>query len=126
MRQTSDIISRQVAHMTNLVDDLLDVSRVTRGLVTLEQAPLDMHHIVTDAVEQAGPLIRKKHHQLALHLTPGATHVLGDNKRLVQIVSNLLNNAAKYTPAGGDIVLRTEVDEFEFHFFNRLRGSFTF
>ncbi len=110
VRQTSDIISRQVAHMTNLVDDLLDVSRVTRGLVTLEQAPLDMHHIVTDAVEQAGPLIRKKHHQLALHLTPGATHVLGDNKRLVQIVSNLLNNAAKYTPAGGDIVLRTEVD----------------
>ncbi len=110
VRQTSDIISRQVAHMTNLVDDLLDVSRVTRGLVTLEQAPLDMRHIITDAVEQAGPLIRKKRHELTLHLTPDATNVMGDNKRLVQIVSNLLNNAAKYTPMGGVIALRTEVD----------------
>jgi CheY-like chemotaxis protein len=111
VRQTSEIISRQVAHMTNLVDDLLDVSRVTRGLVTLEQAPLDMGHIINDAVEQASPLIRNKGHALTLQLCPGVTTVMGDNKRLVQIVSNLLNNAAKYTPAGGAIVLRTEVDE---------------
>ena len=110
VRQTSEIISRQVSHMTNLVDDLLDVSRVTRGLVTLDKVALDMRHIINDAVEQAGPLIRKKRHELALHLTPGVTTVMGDNKRLVQIVSNLLNNAAKYTPAGGAIVLRTEVD----------------
>ena len=111
VRQTSDIIARQVLHMTNLVDDLLDVSRVTRGLVTLEKSARDMRHIVTDAVEQANPLIRKKQHELVLHLTPADTTVLGDNKRLVQIVSNLLHNAAKYTPAGGTIVLRTEVEQ---------------
>ena len=111
VRQTSEIISRQVSHMTHLVDDLLDVSRVTRGLVTLDKVALDMRHIVTDAVEQASPLIRNKQHALALHLTPAVTTVMGDNKRLVQIVSNLLNNAAKYTPAGGAIVLRTEVDQ---------------
>ena len=110
VRQTSEIISRQVSHMTNLVDDLLDVSRVTRGLVTLDKVALDMRHIITDAVEQASPLIQRKRHELALHLTPGVTTVMGDNKRLVQIVSNLLNNAAKYTPAGGAIALRTEVD----------------
>lgn len=110
VRQTSEIISRQVSHMTNLVDDLLDVSRVTRGLVLLDKVALDMRHIITDAIEQASPLIQRKHHDLALHLSPGVTTVLGDNKRLVQIVSNLLNNAAKYTPAGGALVLRTEID----------------
>lgn len=111
VRQTSEIISRQVAHMTNLVDDLLDVSRVTRGLVTLDKVALDMRHIITDAVEQAGPLIQRKRHDLSLHLTSAVTTVMGDNKRLVQIVSNLLNNAAKYTPAGGALVLRTEVED---------------
>ena len=109
VRQTSEIISRQVGHMTNLVDDLLDVSRVTRGLVTLETAPLDMGAIVSDAVEQAGPLMRAKDHALSLQLAGAGALVLGDQKRLVQIVSNLLNNAAKYTPPGGQIVLRTEL-----------------
>ncbi len=110
VRKTSEIISRQVSHMTNLVDDLLDVSRVTRGLVTLEKVALDMRHIVTDAVEQVSPLIQQKRHTLTLHLIAGVTTVMGDNKRLVQIVSNLLNNAAKYTPSGGNIALRTEVE----------------
>ena len=109
VRQTSEIISRQVGHMTNLVDDLLDVSRVTRGLVTLETAPLDIGAIVDDAVEQAAPLLRSKSHTLALQLAGVEALVLGDQKRLVQIVSNLLNNAAKYTPSGGRIVLRTEL-----------------
>ena len=107
VRQTSEIISRQVGHMTNLVDDLLDVSRVTRGLVTLETAPQDISAIVSDAVEQAAPLLRSKGHALSLQLAGAGSLVLGDQKRLVQIVSNLLNNAAKYTPPGGQIVLRT-------------------
>ena len=110
VRQTSDIISRQVSHMTNLVDDLLDVSRVTRGLVTLALAPHDMGRIISDAVEQASPLIVRKRHTLHLRLAPVLCRVMGDHKRLVQIVSNLLNNAAKYTATGGALVLETAID----------------
>ncbi|WP_164557748.1 PAS domain-containing protein [Massilia atriviolacea] len=111
VRKTSEIISRQVSHMTHLVNDLLDVSRVTGGVVKLETAPLDLRDIVADAVEQSGPLIRGRGHQLAIHLPPYGTTVLGDAKRLVQIVGNLLNNAAKYTPDGGNIDLRIEMDD---------------
>jgi signal transduction histidine kinase len=109
VRHTSEVIRRQVDHMTNLVDDLLDVSRVTRGLILLQNAPLDICHIVTDAVEQVNPLIYERHHHLALHLPPEITMVMGDNKRLVQVISNLLTNAAKYTHEGGKIVLKTQV-----------------
>jgi PAS domain S-box-containing protein len=109
VRRTSQIIGRQVSHMTSLVDDLLDVSRVTRGLVELENAPLDINHIVADAVEQATPLLRARRHQLELRLTPDAGMVQGDRKRLVQVLSNLLNNAAKYTHEGGNIQVRTSV-----------------
>jgi PAS domain S-box-containing protein len=109
VRQTSQLIGRQVKHMTSLVDDLLDVSRVTRGLVELDDAPLDIGHIVADAVEQVTPLIRSRRHHLALHLPPDTAMVRGDKKRLVQVLANLLNNAAKYTPEGGNIALKVEV-----------------
>ena len=109
VRQTSQIIGRQVQHMSSLVDDLLDVSRVTRGLVELDIAPLDIRHIVTDAVEQVTPLIQSRRHHFALHLPPDTTMVMGDKKRLVQVIANILNNAAKYTQEGGNIVLRVEV-----------------
>ncbi|MGJ7916319.1 PAS domain-containing protein [Massilia sp. LXY-6] len=109
VRRTSQIIGRQVKHMTSLVDDLLDVSRVTRGLVELDNAPLDVSHIVADAVEQLTPLIRARRHHLELRLTPDATMVRGDRKRLIQVLANLLNNAAKYTHEGGNIQLRTSV-----------------
>ena len=105
LRRTSQIISRQVTHMTGLVDDLLDVSRVTRGLVTLEQADLDVKQVVAEALEQARPLIEQKSHHLTLDLDPAPAHVVGDHKRLIQILTNLLNNAAKYTPRGGNIHL---------------------
>jgi CheY-like chemotaxis protein len=95
--------------MTSLVDDLLDVSRVTRGLAELDMQGLDLHRIVTDAIEQVTPLIRTRSHHLALELTPAAPLVMGDRNRLVQVFANLLNNAAKYTPEGGHIGLRTEV-----------------
>jgi PAS domain S-box-containing protein len=111
VRQTSQVISRQVRHMTALVDDLLDVSRLTRGLVDLDRAPLDIQHVVADAVEQITPLIQSRRHRLALHLPPETTIVSGDKKRLIQVVSNILNNAAKYTPESGSIVLRVEVDD---------------
>lgn len=109
VRQTSEIISRQVRHMNNLIDDLLDVSRVKRGLVKLDNTALDMRHVIAEAVEQTGPIIQLKRHQLALHLPPDEMTVLGDGKRLVQIITNVLNNAAKYTPEGGNIVLQAEV-----------------
>ncbi|HEX8478126.1 MAG TPA: ATP-binding protein, partial [Telluria sp.] len=110
IRQTSAIITRQVRHMTGLVDDLLDVSRVTRGLVQLDQATLDAKKIVIDAVEQVRPLIEARRHRLAIHTPPEEAFVRGDIKRLVQVMANLLNNAAKYTPEGGEIVLALEVD----------------
>lgn len=112
VRQTSQIIGRQVDHMTHLINDLLDVSRVTRGLVALESLPLDIRHIVTDAVEQVTPLMQSKRHHLALHLPPDLTTVMGDKKRLVQVITNILNNAAKYTNDGGNIVLRTDICQF--------------
>lgn len=108
VRKISEIIGRQVDHITSLVDDLLDVSRVTRGLVELENMPVDMARIVRDAVEQVQPLIESKNHHLALQLSPDAAMVMGDEKRLVQVVANLLNNAAKYTRQGGHILVKTE------------------
>jgi signal transduction histidine kinase/CheY-like chemotaxis protein len=106
VRRTSQVIARQVGHMTALIDDLLDVSRVTRGLVELERVPLDLREVLQDAVEQVSPLIHARRHDLVLELPPQATPVLGDKKRLVQVVANLLNNAAKYTPEGGRLAVR--------------------
>ena len=101
--RTANIIVRQATHMTRLIDDLLDVSRVTRGLVELKKETLEFGRIVHDAVEQAGPLVSSKQQQLSVELPLQALHVEGDHKRLVQVVANLLNNAAKYTPDHGHI-----------------------
>jgi signal transduction histidine kinase len=105
LQKTSSIIGRQVAHMTELIDDLLDVSRVTRGLVELDRVPLDIRSIVADAVEQVTPLIRARRQQLGVHVPPQAGLVMGDKKRLVQVLANILNNAAKYTQEGGMLEL---------------------
>jgi PAS domain S-box-containing protein len=109
-KRTSQIIGRQVKHMTALVDDLLDVSRVTRGLVTISKSPLDLKSVVYNAVEQVRPFIETQRHHLLFDLAAETAYVIGDQKRLVQIVTNLLNNAAKYTPHGGVIQIRLMVD----------------
>jgi signal transduction histidine kinase/ActR/RegA family two-component response regulator len=109
VRKTSEIIGRQVAHMTELIDDLLDVSRVTRGQVELDEAALDMRAIVADAVEQVMPLVRARHQQLDVDVPAQCMPVMGDAKRLVQILANLLNNAAKYTQEGGRLRLGAAV-----------------
>jgi PAS domain S-box-containing protein len=109
VRKTSQIIGRQVSHMTALIDDLLDVSRVTRGLVELDNATLDVAQIVADAVEQVTPLIQSRRQQLASRLPPRPVQVVGDKKRLVQVLANILNNACKYTHEGGAIRLDIDV-----------------
>lgn len=111
IQQTSEIISRQVRHMTGLIDDLLDVSRVSRGLVTLDQGIQEAWQIVASAVEQVRPIMDARQHHLTVHDAPVSASIYGDQKRLVQIVANILNNAAKYTPPGGDISLAVKVDD---------------
>ncbi len=101
--RTSEIISRQVGQMTKIVSDLLDVSRVTRGLITLDKRPVDIAEVVSAAVEQARPLIESRKHSVAVVLPPERVVVSGDPARLVQVVGNLLTNAAKYTDEGGHI-----------------------
>ena len=103
--RSGEIIARQVKHMTALVDDLLDVSRVTRGLVQLRREPTDLHGVLSSAVEQARPLLEERGHELVMQADPAPSIVLGDRTRLVQVVSNLLNNAAKFTPPNGCITL---------------------
>ncbi len=113
VRQSSEVIARQVKHMTELVDDLLDVSRVTRGLVTLTKRSLDIKRVVSSAVEQARPAIEARHHTLSLRLSAQPAYVHADQTRLVQVIVNLLTNAAKYTHQGGEIVLEVEVSATE-------------
>jgi signal transduction histidine kinase/ActR/RegA family two-component response regulator len=108
VRHSSAIIGRQVKHMTSLVDDLLDVSRVTRGLVTLANAPVTVRTIVDEAVEQVRPLVEARRQQLALELDDESVTVLGDKARLVQVLANLLGNAAKYSPEQRTVRVRAQ------------------
>ncbi len=104
-RKASDVIARQVGHVTKLVDDLLDVSRVTRGLVSLHSETVEIAQVVQNAIEQAMPLLQARNHALQTRMAPGHLAVRGDRARLIQVVVNLLSNAARYTPMGGSIVV---------------------
>jgi PAS domain S-box-containing protein len=110
VRTTSQIIGRQVRHMTALIDDLLDVSRVTRGLVELDEAPLDVAQIAFEAIEQVTPLVQARRQELKVNLPQARALVCGDKKRLVQVLANILNNAAKYTQEGGTLRLDVAAD----------------
>ena len=107
--QTSSIISRQVKHMSRLIDDLLDVSRVTRGLVKLKLATVDFREVVSGALDQTRPLVLEKSHEVRVELPEAPVWVRGDHTRLVQSVANIVNNAAKYTPKGGQLALALEM-----------------
>jgi signal transduction histidine kinase/CheY-like chemotaxis protein len=100
------VLERQVAHMTRLVDDLLDVSRFARGKVQLRREPLDLREVVQRAVEMVQPLLDRRSAPLRLELPPQPAWVAGDAVRLAQVVSNLLTNAAKFTPPEGRIAVR--------------------
>ena len=100
------VIERQVAHLTRLVDDLLDVSRIARGKVELKVEIVEMADVVVKAIEMASPLLEQRAHALELDVPRRGLAVKGDATRLAQVVSNLLTNAAKYTPAGGRIAVQ--------------------
>jgi PAS domain S-box-containing protein len=105
LQQLRDMLERQVLHMSRLVDDLLDVSRITRGKITLRKEPMDLAAVVARAVETSRPLIDARRHELAVTLPPEPLRVQADPTRLAQVFANLLNNAAKYTQEGGRIGL---------------------
>ncbi len=113
LERAREVSERQSAHMGRLLDDLLDVSRVTQGRIELKQEEIDLAAVVESAVEAATPLIESKGHALDVSLPDTPLHLHGDPVRLAQVVDNLLTNAAKYTPAGGHIRLEVRSAECE-------------
>jgi two-component system CheB/CheR fusion protein len=110
VERTWGIMERQVAQLTQLVDDLLDLSRIAQGKIELERALIDPTQIVEAAVESTRPLFQQRRHQLTVDLPRVASSIAGDRSRLTQVLTNVLNNAAKYTPPGGHIALAVDVD----------------
>ena len=107
-RWGNELIDRQVRHMALLLDDLLDISRISRGALLLRLDRADLGSIITNAVEAVRPLVDAKRHRLTVELPPRPLRFDADALRLSQVVANLLNNAAKYTDPGGEIRLRAQ------------------
>jgi CheY-like chemotaxis protein len=105
-----DMMERQVRQLAHLIDDLLDIARVTNGKVEIRKARVDLNAIVADAVETSLPLIEQKQHTLDLQLHAAPLPVQADATRIAQVIGNLLTNAAKYTPPGGAISLHVTQD----------------
>jgi PAS domain S-box-containing protein len=103
VQRARDTIDRQVSHLSRLVDDLLDMSRITSGKVTLHKEPLDLAVVVSRAVEATRAALDERNHALTLTLPPDPLRVDGDATRLAQVAMNLIHNAAKYTPEGGQV-----------------------
>jgi signal transduction histidine kinase len=103
IKWSRDVIDRQSTHLTRLVDDLLDISRITRGVIKLAKEPVSVGNIVARAVETLQPVVAEYKHQLTIDCSDESLMVLGDVTRLTQVLGNLLNNAAKYTNPGGNI-----------------------
>jgi signal transduction histidine kinase len=108
-RRPLAILERQTVQLTRLVDDLLDISRIQQGRMTLQERPVEIGDIVEQALDTVQPLVREKRHRLRVKRLQTRAFVLGDAARLVQCVANLLQNAAKYTPPGG--LIEVEVAE---------------
>lgn len=111
IQRTASVLTRQVKHLTGLLDDLLDLSRVRRGAISLDKTDLDVKQIVAMAIEQVQPLIEARRHTLNVHCGPEPTIVVGDRRRLLQVVANLLQNAAKYTPEHGKLDVSVNVSD---------------
>ena len=107
-REAEEIIERQVAHMSRLLDDLLDISRITRGMLELKKSRTELTAVIGAAIEAARPILDAKQHVLALDLPKHAVRLEADPVRLAQVFSNLLINAAKYTDPNGQIQLSAQ------------------
>lgn len=103
-----EMISRQIDHLVRLVDDLLDVSRITQGKLSLKKRLIEVHPIIGAAVETNESFIRERQHTLRVTVPSEKLWINGDSVRLVQVVNNLLHNAARYTPSGGEIELNVK------------------
>jgi signal transduction histidine kinase/ActR/RegA family two-component response regulator len=103
------VMERQLKQMVRLVDDLLDVSRINTGKLAIRRESLELHAVVTNALEIARPFIDAQGHALAVDLPEAPVYLMGDATRLAQVLSNLLNNAARYTPRGGHIAFSAAV-----------------
>jgi PAS domain S-box-containing protein len=110
MEEERKMIEDQVKHLMRLVDDLLDVSRITRGSIELRKEPIALSRIVVEAVEMASPLFEQRSHRISIDVAPNLI-VEADPARMVQVVANLLTNAARYTDNGGDVRVRSEATE---------------
>ncbi len=110
-RRERDIIERQVHHLMSLVDDLLDVSRITRGKIQLKLEPVELIEVVVKAIEMASPIIEQRMHHLAAIIPPVGLRLYADQTRLAQVICNLLTNAAKYTEPGGNIWIRADRED---------------
>jgi signal transduction histidine kinase len=104
------VIERQVAHLARLVDDLLDIARISGGKLALRRSRIDLKSVIARALELTGPTFAKRAHALEVELPDAPLFVHGDSVRLAQVLTNLLANAAKFTPADGRISLRASVD----------------
>jgi PAS domain S-box-containing protein len=110
-RWSHAVIDRQMQHMARLLDDLLDISRITRGVLELRLEATELNDLIDAAVETARPLIDAKRHTLSVERSAAPSTFMADPMRMAQVLSNLLTNAAKYTDAGGEILLRAEVTD---------------
>ncbi len=110
VRRCRDIIGRQVRQLTRLVDDLLDLGRITSGKLRLEPGRVELGKILREAVEMAEPGALDRAHVLSMEIEAGEAWIQGDHSRLLQVFSNLLNNAVRYTPPGGTIAARLRCD----------------
>jgi PAS domain S-box-containing protein len=109
--QARDMMERQVEQMVRLVDDLLDLSRISRGTIELRKQRIDLEKIIQQSVETSRPVIEQVGHHLTIDMPPGALYVNADPVRMAQVFSNILNNAAKYTEPGGTIRLTVRQQE---------------
>lgn len=113
LEETRATMERQTVQLIHLVDDLLDVSRITRGKLQLRKATIDLAEVVRDALATSKPHLEEGKHQVVANLPDDSIHVHGDPNRLAQVVSNLLNNAAKFTPPGGKVEITLECEDGE-------------
>jgi len=105
-----DVIDRQVTQLARLVDELLDVSRISQGKIVLKKEPLELAKVIAHSVETVRPMIDVREQRLTVEVGAGPVWVMGDFARLSQVVANLLNNASKYTPEGGRIRLAASAE----------------